>query len=124
MAAWGFRLVALFVVAGIVFYALRSYHHRRMAEIETAELELDGFVKITLAAITFAWQCPKCGTPLLTREAVIVHQESSSACALVREDGAEGAGVEYRATVEDRTPGDTWPALGAEDDAPELEGAR
>lgn len=121
MAAWGYRLVALAVVAGIAFYALRAYHHRRMAEIETAELELDGYIKIALAAITFGWQCPKCGVPLLTREGLDTHQSSTSACALVAEDG--GA-AEYRAEVEDRTPGDSWPALGAEEDAPELEGAR
>lgn len=121
MAAWGFRLVALFVVAGVVFYALRAYHHRRMAEIETAELELDGFVKIALAAITFGWQCPKCGVPLLTREGLAAHQSHLSPCALVVEDHTP---AEYRAEVEERPPGDSWPALGAEDDAHELEGAR
>lgn len=121
MAAWMFRVLFLAVMAGIAYYALRSYHQRKLAEIETAELELDGYIKIALAAITFGWQCPKCGVPLLTREGLEIHQSSTSACALVVEDGA---GAEYRAEVEDRTPGDSWPALGAEDDAPELEGAR
>lgn len=121
MAAWGFRLVALAVVAAVAFYALRAYHHRRMAEIETAELELDGYVKVALAAITFAWLCPRCGAPLLTREALDVHQRSTSACALVAED--RGA-AEYRAEAEDAPREDAWPALGAEDAPAELEGSR
>jgi hypothetical protein len=82
MGDWAYRVLALLVVGGIVFYAIRAYHQRELARIETAELELDEFVKIALGGITFAWQCPHCGTPLLTAEALMVHRAiDSSACA-------------------------------------------
>jgi len=111
-------------MAGIILYALRAYHHRELARIETAELQLDDFVKIALAAITFAWQCPHCGAPLLTAEAVTAHRtSSSSACAWYVEqaqDAADLAHAQAGMRAEQVTPEDPWPALGEQDEPAEL----
>jgi hypothetical protein len=124
-----YRLIALGVVAGLVWYGLRAYHQRALARIETAELDLDGYVKVALGQITFAWLCPDCGTPLLTREALDAHQSSSSACAVI---GAELAAEEERAEAEaeqarwsasavgNQAREDSWPALGADEAPAEL----
>ena len=77
--AYGWLLIV--VIAVLVWYCIRTYHERELVRIEAAELELTEFVKLALGKITFAWQCPHCGTPLLTREGLQVHQSSSSACA-------------------------------------------
>jgi hypothetical protein len=129
MADLVYRLIALGVVAGLAWYGLRTYHQRALARVETAELDLDGYVKIALALITFAWLCPDCGTPLLTREALAAHESSSSACAVIRAElaeEAERAEAEAEQTrwqaerVGDQPREDSWPALGADEAPAEL----
>jgi hypothetical protein len=121
MAAWLFRVLSLAVVGALIYYALRAYHQRELARIETAELELDDYVKIALAAITFAWQCPHCGTPLLTSEGLNAHQADGSACAQEVARAARAAELAelqgHGMTAEQVPREDPWPSLG-QDDAP------
>jgi hypothetical protein len=126
MGDWAYRILALMVLGCIIFYALRTYHHRELARIETAELELEDFLKLKLAAITFAWQCPHCGTPLLTSEALLVHRTlDSSACAEKVERAARAAELAAAQAAgmraEQVTPEDSWPALGQEEEPAGLE---
>jgi hypothetical protein len=126
VGAWEFRYVALLVTGLLVYYGLRTYHRRRMVELETRELELEGWVKLKLAAIDFAWQCPECGLPALTAEGQAQHQLSStSACAwfaermtdeLERAEAQAAQGQGTRVTVA-QVPDDPWPAIGAGEDA-------
>lgn len=125
MGAWEFRYVALLVTGGLIYYALRIYHRRRMVELETRELELDGWVKLNLSAVQWAWQCPECGMPALTSEAVADHQVSStSACAWFtdrmaaereRAEAEQARGQGATVSVH-QVPEDNWPAIGASDD--------
>lgn len=119
MADWAFRVLSLLVVGALVWYGLRAYHHRELARIETAELELEDFVKIALGAITFAWQCPHCGAPLLTAEALAAHRlESSSVCAwFIERVQQERELTEARMERAAGAREDSWPALGVDDAA-------
>lgn len=132
MASFLLALGALLMAGGLIRYWIGEYHQRELARIETAELELDGLAKIALAAITFAWQCHECGTPLLTREAVQAHTGARSSCtahvdridaeAARQEAAADEARWHAEQTAAPAHP-DAWPALGADDAAPELESA-
>jgi hypothetical protein len=116
MGDWLYRVGALLLLAAVAYYALRAYHQRELARIETAHLELADYVKIAVAAVTFAWQCPRCGTPLLTAEALTAHQaSSSSACAWFSDRAREERDMaEARAERAAAVREDSWPALGAE----------
>ena len=125
MGDWAFRVLSLIVLACLIWYALRTYHHRELARVETAELELEDFIKLHLAAITFAWQCPHCGTPLMTAEALLVHRTfDSSACAekvMKAAAAADLAAAQAAGMTATQIPQDNWPS--AEQDEPaELEG--
>ena len=125
MADWAFRVASLIVMAGIILYALRAYHQRELARIETAELELEDFLKIELAAITFFWQCPHCGMPAMTAEALLVHRTLDSSACAEKVARAERAAELARAQAagmraEQVTPEDPWPALGEQDEPAEL----
>jgi hypothetical protein len=80
-AELGYGWLLMVIVAALTWYGIRTYHQRELARIETAQIELEGYAKLALAKITFAWQCPHCGVPLLTREGLQAHQSESSACA-------------------------------------------
>lgn len=125
MADWAFRMAALIMTGLLIYYALRKYHQRELARVETAELELDDYVKIDLRAITFAWQCPHDGTPLLTAEGLNAHQAECSACAQAvkrAEQAAERAELRSAGMTAEQVPaGDAWPPLGRDDTAAELE---
>jgi hypothetical protein len=126
MADWLFRMLALAMTGLLIYYGLRKYHQRELARVEAAELELDDYVKIALQAITFAWQCPHCGTPLLTAEGLNAHQDGgSSACAQAVERAERAAELaELRAagmTAEQVPREDAWPSLAEADTAAELE---
>lgn len=132
MASFLLILGGMIIAAGLIRWWLGAYHQRKMAEIETAELELDGMVKIELGAITWCWQCHECGTPLLTREAVKAHTGGRSSCRVVTgeldaaEADAEQAEREARWSAEQASAPvrpDSWPALGAEEPPGELESA-
>lgn len=125
MADWLYRVLSLLVLGGLIWYGLHAYHVRALARVETAELELDDWVKIALGAITFAWQCPHCGLPALTAEALNAHQDvASSACAQAVERAARAAELaELRAasmTAEQVPREDAWPSLGEPETAGEL----
>ena len=124
-----YRVLFLLVIAVVIWYGLRLYHIRRMAEVETAELELAGWVKIILPKVKFAWLCPHCGFPGVTSEAVHAHQDpAGSPCALLqlqREQealrGDDDGRADMTATVVGSAREDPWPALGAEDAPAEVE---
>lgn len=133
MASFLLALGGLIMAAALIRVGLGQYHQRKLAEIETAELELDGMIKLALASITFAWQCHECGTPLLTREAVRAHTGGRSACAVIvaeletAEAEAQAEEQEARWHAEQTSTStlrpDPWPALGAEEAPAELENA-
>jgi hypothetical protein len=129
VADWAFRVLSLLLLVGLAWYALRAYHQRELARIETAELDLEGYVKLALAAITFFWQCPDCGMPLMTREGLEAHNSARSSCAWhvgeldAEEELAEAEAEHAKFRAEQVAAGlrpDTWPALGAEEAPAEL----
>lgn len=119
-------VLVVIVAAMVAIYAIRKYHQRELARIETAQLELEDYVKIAMDKITFSWQCPHDGTPLLTAEALNAHQDPArSACAQAVERAARAAELaELRGagmTAEQVPHGDAWPPLGADDEPAEIE---
>jgi hypothetical protein len=77
-----YRVLALLVLAAVIWYALSAYHRRQLAHLEERGLALEGWVKLRLRAVPYAWQCPQCGGVMLTKEGRTAHEASSqSACA-------------------------------------------
>lgn len=111
-AELGYGWLALVVLAGLAWYAIRLYHRRGMARIEMAGLELEGWVRLKAAAIPNFWQCPQCGLPAVTSEGVAAHQDpDSSSCAWFAEQAER---MRERAEARGDPEGwraDAWPSL-------------
>jgi hypothetical protein len=75
-----FRVLALFVLAAVVWYALFLYHKRRGVELEQRHAKHHGWEKETLAVRQEVWKCPHCRVPLMTWYDVLAHQSDTSPC--------------------------------------------
>lgn len=90
-----YDVLALLVVALLVWYGLKRYHDRRTRALELERMELDGWNRSTLAVRQDYWDCPYCGAALLSEAALVKHQHMlTSACAAFQEQARAAAELE------------------------------
>lgn len=81
-----YRVLALFVLAAVAWYALFLYHKRRGVELDKRHAAHHGWEKFTLSVRQDVWECPHCGALFRTFAAVQTHRfATSSACAAHQE---------------------------------------
>lgn len=77
-----YDVIALLVVAFLVWYGLKRYHDRRRRELELEHMELEGWQTYIIGLRAEYIQCPYCGTPLFNDAARVQHQHMlTSPCA-------------------------------------------
>ena len=86
MSPSGYDVLALLVIAALVYYGLKRYHDRRRRELELEHMELEGWRTYVLGMRAEFTQCPYDGTPLFNDAARVQHQHMlTSACAAFQE---------------------------------------
>jgi hypothetical protein len=107
VSATFYRVLALAVLAALVWCGLWLYHRRKSRELRQRYAEFEGWRRIRPSMFQEVWQCPDCGVPCFSWPAVGVHDDpETSPCAAFRdrrgtlEEAARARSVRYEPRAE------------------------
>lgn len=106
-----FRVLALFVLAALVWYALYKYHQRRGEELERRHAKHHGWQTVTISLHQEVWKCPRCRALIETWPDVVDHQGVESPCGVLETEQEQLAELERgRVAAKDAEAAGRWSA--------------